>query len=871
MVGAWPLIGRDDEVGRAVSAAGAPPGAVLAGPNGCGLSRLLDEVATRLAAGGRTIRRVRGTRVLAAQPYAALAPLLGGALAEGVDAARSVLTAILDDPAAVLVVDDAQALDDASAAALLQAADAGGVTLLLALHTDEPVPEPVTALWKDAALHRIDVEPLDVDDRGRLLRAALGGTCDGDLARHLITRAGASLVLLRELTLSGLASGTIVEQGGLWRLTGPVPISPRLVEVIGDRLDEVDGRAREAIELVALGEPLLVGAATKLIAPELLDAIERRGRFRIDAGRGGHLRVRSAIPLLGEVVRSALPTIRARTLRITLADAIDTAVAEADRRGTGRDRMRAARLRLDAGVPIGPEAGIDAARVAWRAFDFTLARRLAEAAVAAGGGFEAELILAQTLGQLGLGEESDAALARLAPAAGADRERAAVASSRSENLLFRLGDSERALAALAAGEADIADEAIRAELASKRALLLHAQGRSSEALALARPLLDRLDGENLLAACFVVATAATLTGEIALALEACERGAAAVLEPTSAWDPALLQLTHVAAVSHHDLRAGFAMAEARYQQALREGSRHRQGWFAWVRGGLSLSAGRPASAVRWCQEGLEALRDLGQVSSMQLVQYDLARALALLGRVDEAREHAAAADAATPDATGSFFGGEGGRLLSHAWVAAAGGELDEARRLAELGVERHRAEGNLVAALHALLDVARLGGRPDTALAATLAGQVQGREVAAYGELLADWHGRGKPTRIEAAAAELEAQGEELIAAEAYGLAAARWEKLGDHRASAAADRRAAGALARCEGAITPGSRLRQVRPVLSPRELEVAALAAGGLSNRAIAEQLVLSVRTVETLLQRSYQKLGIENRAGLAGALGL
>lgn len=870
MDGAWPLIRRDDEVERAVAAVGRG-GAVLAGPNGSGLSRLLDEVEVRLADSGRATRRVRGSRALAARPYAALAPILGDAVPDGADAARAVLAAVLAHPGAVLVVDDAQSLDDASAATLLQAADGRGIALLVALHTDEPVPEPVTALWKDGFLERVEVEPLDPDERGRLVQAALGGECDGDLIRHLVTRAGSSLVLLRELTRSGLDSGAVVEQEGLWRLTGPVPVSARLVEVIGERLDEVDGRARDAIELVALGEPLLVGAATKLVDPDLLDAIERRGRFRIDASRGGHLRLRSAIPLLGEVVRASLPTIRARTLRVALADAIDAAAAEAGRRGTGRDRMLAARLRLEAGVPIGAEAGIDAARVAWRAFDFALARQLAEAAVAAGGGFEAELILAQTLGQLGLGDASDAALEQLEQVAADDRERATVVATRSENLVFRLGDTERALAVLEAGEASIGDERILAELASKRALLLHAQGRSTEALAIAQPILEHLEGENLLAACFVVATAATLTGEIDVSLHACELGASAELEPTSPWDPAILQLTHVAAVSHHDLRAGFAMAEERYEQALREGSRHRQGWFAWVRGGLSLTAGKPASAVRWCREGLEALRELGQASSMQLVQYDLARGLALLGRVDEAREHAAAADVATADPGGSLFGGEGARLMAHAWVTAAAGDHDAARRLAQQGAERHRAEGNLVAVLHALLDVARLGGRPDTALAAELVGRVQGREVAAYADLVADWSGRGKPTRIEAAAEALEAQGEELVAAEAFALAAARWERLGDHRAAAAADRRAAAALARCEGAVTPASRLREVRPVLSPRELEVATLAGGGLSNKAIAEQLVLSVRTVETLLQRSYQKLGIESRAGLGEALGL
>jgi DNA-binding CsgD family transcriptional regulator len=54
---------------------------------------------------------------------------------------------------------------------------------------------------------------------------------------------------------------------------------------------------------------------------------------------------------------------------------------------------------------------------------------------------------------------------------------------------------------------------------------------------------------------------------------------------------------------------------------------------------------------------------------------------------------------------------------------------------------------------------------------------------------------------------------------------------------------------------------------VLTRREHEVAALAAGGLSNRAIADRLTLSVRTVEHHLQHAYHKLGVNDRGQLEG----
>ncbi|MEV6784308.1 helix-turn-helix transcriptional regulator [Streptomyces sp. NPDC051098] len=55
----------------------------------------------------------------------------------------------------------------------------------------------------------------------------------------------------------------------------------------------------------------------------------------------------------------------------------------------------------------------------------------------------------------------------------------------------------------------------------------------------------------------------------------------------------------------------------------------------------------------------------------------------------------------------------------------------------------------------------------------------------------------------------------------------------------------------------------------LTPREREVAALAATGMSNRDIAHRLVVSVRTVENHLHRIYHKLGITARNALRRGL--
>ena len=72
------------------------------------------------------------------------------------------------------------------------------------------------------------------------------------------------------------------------------------------------------------------------------------------------------------------------------------------------------------------------------------------------------------------------------------------------------------------------------------------------------------------------------------------------------------------------------------------------------------------------------------------------------------------------------------------------------------------------------------------------------------------------------------------------------------------ADARRAGAGDDAEGA-----------EALTATERQIAGLAADGLTNQAIAEQVFVSRKTVEANLARAYRKLGISSRAQLSRAL--
>jgi DNA-binding NarL/FixJ family response regulator len=182
---------------------------------------------------------------------------------------------------------------------------------------------------------------------------------------------------------------------------------------------------------------------------------------------------------------------------------------------------------------------------------------------------------------------------------------------------------------------------------------------------------------------------------------------------------------------------------------------------------------------------------------------------------------------------------------------------------------RAESQTGLAAAVLAAHDLVRLRDAVGGISSLTrLVEQVQGPLVEACAEHAAAVVS-GEAERIEAAAARFAEMGALLWAAEAESEASAAHRQASREQSARAAGARAAQLLERCEGARTPALALAGPVEELTPREREIATLAARGASNREIAERLVVSVRTVENNLQRAYGKLGIRNRRELAHVL--
>lgn len=108
-----------------------------------------------------------------------------------------------------------------------------------------------------------------------------------------------------------------------------------------------------------------------------------------------------------------------------------------------------------------------------------------------------------------------------------------------------------------------------------------------------------------------------------------------------------------------------------------------------------------------------------------------------------------------------------------------------------------------------------------------------------------------------------------LHAAEAAAQAAQAYASAGRTASARAASARAWVLADLCDGARTPALARLQA-PGLTPRQYEIAHLAAAGLTNKQIAHQLTVSERTVGNHLQAAYTKLGASGRADLKKLIG-
>jgi DNA-binding CsgD family transcriptional regulator len=855
-----PFVGREPELGRVAAALAAGTGVVLAGEAGVGKTRLLAEAVGWCDAAGWRVLTVRATRSSTVLPLGAFAPLLpvedaapslatarrailaraGRADAHPGGGARQVATG--DEVPLVLAIDDAHALDEASAALAHQLVTQDGVRVLATVRSGEDVPDAIVGLWKDGLCERLDLTPLSRVELDRLLVEALGGRVDGRLQHLMWTRTLGNVLFARELLAAALESRSLVARSGIWTLTGPFAAPPRLRELIADRLRGLRADERAALDLLALGEPLPFDILLELVGSDTLELLEERGLLAIDETAGARL----SHPLLADVLLESLGMVKRRRLLRALVEVVSARPLPID---VG-DRV--VRWRIDAGLDVSADELLTAAR-RYVLVDAPLAESMTRRALAAdgGGGTAATITLAEILTVSGRPDEA-ATLLRDLPS-GSSREhchrevdlaivlafglnRSSDAAERLERLLDGIGDDDWGYVAgqiplmwLLAGE-------IHRALRSAEELLV--DGRSSDT--------DRLSAE------LVLIPALNLIGRPVSALERAATVLPRLVDHPRFNQYVVGQVETAVATGHRyagDLDRAEHEAVRAYERATEEGARLLRGLYALRHGQVALWRGALGRAEQLFLEAVAALDGdaMTRASAVDHVRY----ARALTGRSDMPA-------ALTPNA---LYAVEHGFLSSA--VEAAAGDLSYARALALDAARRAVGTGHISYAIFALYEAARHGAAPEAAELLARLPAVEGELLPALVEAIGAL-AEGDGDRLEAVGGRLEGLGCLLHAAELTAAAAASAAGNGLATRASVLRTRAQQLVERCDGATTeflrsPGG------DGLTTREREVAGFAARGLTDVQIAARLSVSRRTVETHLHRVYAKLGVSGRREL------
>jgi ATP/maltotriose-dependent transcriptional regulator MalT len=877
---AWPLTGREAELKRigGFLSDGVVGGVVLYGEAGVGKTRLARDAVARAATEAAVTRWAVGTATAADIPLGAVAHLVSvpqeGPLPSPFVLLRQAaekLAADAEGRQLVVGVDDAHLLDPLSALLIQQLALTGAARLVLTVRSGMPVPDALASLWKDDVLGRFLVAPLSQTQTSLLIQAALGGPVESITLGHLWDVTQGNPLFLRHVVEGEIEAGRLVQTSGVWRWRGTMAVGAALTDLVEARLSGLDPDARLVLDHLAFAEPLGVQLLEDLVGAGAgeLNRLERWGLIRTEAG-ARRFETRLAHPVFGEVLRAEASPSRARAVTFGAAEAIA-------RHGLRRDGdvLKVATLRMASGAAGDPLLLTRAAAMAFGLFDIALSERLCRAAIAAGAGLDAQFMLAIAMSFSGRPEEADEELQRASALVKTPDDVARIAIARVANLFWTLrrpAESEQVLT-----EAEAATQGSRRaglELRGLRAALECQSGRQREAVETANEVLGAPDASDMATvwAAAAVANAWARMGAGERASEAAAAGMdavrrtpeASVLEGALVWGDLMGELLggRLAEATEKALRC-----QQRFLQmhptsvsaigavgmgtvALARGSlKIAGGWFREV---LAAPAGHDAAAWKW----------LGHIYATQ--------SLGMAGDAEGARRALKESEQARHPSLTAY---EPDHRLAQAWVAAAEGVVSEACDKVRAAAAVAASQGVSAVEVHAWHTLVRMGGAGEAAEAlphlVALAEVVQGPMAP-----IAARHAKAASERdaesLDAVACEFEAMGAELLAADAFAHAADAHGQAGSKSRATASGRKARALAERCGSARTPALAAVEVPLPISDREREVVLLAASGLSNREIAQRLVVSVRTVESHLYQASAKLGVAGREGLLEVLG-
>jgi DNA-binding CsgD family transcriptional regulator len=830
-------------------------GVVLAGAAGVGKSRLAREAIATAQRHGRRCHWIAATASARSVPLGAFAEF---ATDFGPDPLRRVLDVIdkLVDgqPPAVTVIgiDDAHLLDEQSALVVQQLVQRRAATVVLTHRSGEMAPDAISSLWKDELLPRMDLQPLAADEVCALLQEVLDGEIESLSAERFWRYTHGNVLYLRQLVTDESDAGRLTHRSGVWVWDGNPDISPTLIELIEATIGRQPAQVIEVLDIVSLAEPVELSVLLSLTTAGAVDTAQSHGLIRVDP----ELRTaRLAHPMFGDARRTRVGPVHLRTLQRQVAEAIGQ-LCEPSLTQT----VRRAVLMMDSGDDRDPALLRDGAHASLQLLDLNLAVRLAQCAAEAGGGRIASLEYAVALAIAAHGDQCEARFSELAATATDDMEQAQIVLMRAANLAFNLYDPANAERVLDEAQDAAAACGLSDSCAAVRSACRAASGQSASAVALAESVLaaEEVSGVSRMLATWGLVWGLADLGRVEEFSAAAADGYALA---RVAFDASHLRfglgMGQVSGLRLAGDVAGAREAAERLRRDAQDEASHTM--TALLMGFAELGAGNLGAAQKWCRASVARALDFkaGSPSSAGLCGQFLATALAMAGDLDSARR---ALTEFPSDIPQEYRYWEPDRALAHAWVDAAAGLPSRAARTMLDAADEARAHGRPAREVLCLQVAAQFGDASGAERLTELTEIVEGPRAAvaaAHAHALARRNGTG----LLNAARRYEELGDKVAAADAAAQASVVLRKRG-RRGTGLTAAAVAQRLAAETGADTPALRACTFESPFTDRQREIVTLAANGLSNREIADQMVLSVRTVEGHLFQASLKAGVNTR---------
>jgi DNA-binding CsgD family transcriptional regulator len=690
-----------------------------------------------------------------------------------------------------------------------------------------------------------------------LVEDALGGRLEGLSADLMWEASGGNALYIRHLVEGALEAGTLRQVRGVWQLRGRTAVTSELASLLDARIEQLPEDEAHTLRLLAFAEPLALDVLSGLVGDETVERVERRELLRVVEDLRS-LDVRFTHPLYGEVIRRGLGRAAARRLKGELFHALQQQPIHGP-----AQRIRLAELALDSGAPAETELFAAAAQDAIALTNITLGERLARAAVNRDGGLVASELLARSLLWQGKAAEAEQILDAFDPDDMSELDLVRCGTARIANLQWSMGDAARADEVLQLLQRRVSHPALRLVVEGVASATQAFENRLDEAAAASQRVLDdpAASPPAVEWAVFGGALAAALTGRVDDAAAIVARGR----QIEQKVDGLLRYPAAYGEIRTLTLVGDFDEAEARSGDIVQVTSPGQ--YLAWgmanvLVGTVEVARGRFAVAAPRMEETVAALAAESAASWSFPAGMLLAQSHCVLGHIDAAAKSVAELRSRVDRHVAVF---EPQFRLVEAWLAAAQGHVSGAISRALEAADLAKGYGQRAVEMLALHDAARFGDLSSLQRLIDVATGIGGRLAAVHAEYAAALLA-SDAAKVHDAAEQFEAVGVLLSAADAAAQAAVLFRAADDRRhaveAAATADRLASA----CGGVRTPALEMASQPLPLSPREREIANFVAQGLSNRDIADRLVVSTRTVEGHIYRACVKLDVTDREGLA-----